>query len=176
MADENENQNLRKLSEASKPHETLSKSTQVVARPLDIDKLTSGINALRDVTQGLDINKLMPNINALRDATQGLDINKLMPNIAASQHFTPRALPSTGGSRTTIPGEDRLPIKSSTDLGHLIRQARITKKLSQQQFADLAGVGRRFVSEAENGKATLEFGKVLQLAEAAGIDLFAKQR
>jgi HTH-type transcriptional regulator/antitoxin HipB len=43
-------------------------------------------------------------------------------------------------------------------------------------FADLVGVGRRFISELENGKATLELGKVLQVASATGIDLLARRR
>jgi y4mF family transcriptional regulator len=49
-------------------------------------------------------------------------------------------------------------------------------RLSQQQFADLAGVGRRFISELENGKPTLELGLVLQVCKAAGIDVVAKRR
>ncbi|NTF91691.1 helix-turn-helix transcriptional regulator [Agrobacterium rhizogenes] len=67
-------------------------------------------------------------------------------------------------------------ITSSGDLGRLIRKAREDRNLSQQSFADLAGVGRRFVSELENGKATLEFDKVLKVAHAAGISIFAKLR
>ena len=67
-------------------------------------------------------------------------------------------------------------IASAADLGRLLRAARDERGLSQQAFADLAGVGRRFVSELENGKATLEFDKVLSVAAAAGIDLFARRR
>ncbi|PVM90339.1 hypothetical protein DDF67_10270 [Caulobacter endophyticus] len=48
--------------------------------------------------------------------------------------------------------------------------------LTQTEFADMAGVGRRFVSELENGKATLELGKVMAACAAAGIDLLAAQR
>jgi HTH-type transcriptional regulator/antitoxin HipB len=67
-------------------------------------------------------------------------------------------------------------IKSTSDLGALIRNLRKARKHSQQNFADLAGVGRRFLSELENGKQTLEIGKVIQVITAAGIDLFAKER
>jgi len=49
-------------------------------------------------------------------------------------------------------------------------------KLSQQDFADLAGVGRRFVSELESGKPTLEIERVLRVCKAAGIDLTAYVR
>ena len=40
----------------------------------------------------------------------------------------------------------------------------------------MAGVGRRFISELENGKATLEIDKVLKVAAAAGIDFLARER
>ena len=67
-------------------------------------------------------------------------------------------------------------ITSAHDLGQLVREARQQRKLSQQAFADLVGVGRRFISELENGKATLEFYKVLQVASASGIDVLARRR
>ncbi|WP_292475126.1 type II toxin-antitoxin system Y4mF family antitoxin, partial [Mesorhizobium sp.] len=69
-----------------------------------------------------------------------------------------------------------LEIVSASDLGRLVRRARERRHLSQQSFADLAGVGRRFLSELENGKSTLELGKVLKVANAAGISLLARER
>jgi y4mF family transcriptional regulator len=66
-------------------------------------------------------------------------------------------------------------IATAADIGRLIKAARQQRQLSQQDFADLAGVGRRFISELENGKATLEFDKVLQVAASVGIDLFARE-
>ncbi len=56
-------------------------------------------------------------------------------------------------------------IGSPADLGRLVRKVREGRGLSQQEFADLAGVGRRFLSELENGKPTLELGKVLAKGE-----------
>lgn len=76
----------------------------------------------------------------------------------------------------TAKGPTRIEIASPADLGRLVRKAREASNLSQQSFADLAGVGRRFVSEIENGKPTLELGKVLKVAAAAGISLFAQER
>lgn len=67
-------------------------------------------------------------------------------------------------------------ITSASDVGLLIRAARKRMKLSQQAFADSAGVGRRFVSELESGKPTLEFDKVLRVCASAGVDLFAADR
>ncbi|WP_192246811.1 helix-turn-helix transcriptional regulator [Mesorhizobium silamurunense] len=81
------------------------------------------------------------------------------------------ASPST--SRTEALG---LEIVSAADIGRLVRRAREARHLSQQSFADLAGVGRRFLSELENGKPTLELGKVLKVAHAAGISLLARER
>ena len=67
-------------------------------------------------------------------------------------------------------------VNSAAELGRLIKTCREQMKLNQQQFADVAGVGRRFISELENGKATLEFDRVIQVCKAAGIDLHARQR
>jgi len=58
----------------------------------------------------------------------------------------------------------------------LVREERELQKMSQQAFADLVGVGRRFISELENGKATLEFDKVVGVASAIGLDLVARKR
>ncbi len=93
-----------------------------------------------------------------------------MSSAKSAAHRNPSKLPAIDrATESTI-------IASPSDIGKLIRMARKAKGLSQQQFADLAGVGRRFVSECEKGKPRLEFGKVLQVAAAAGIDILAKKR
>lgn len=71
---------------------------------------------------------------------------------------------------------ERIVITTPVELGQLIKSSRIAKKLTQQQLADLAGVGRRFIVECEAGKPRLEFAKVLQVAAAAGIDILAIKR
>lgn len=67
-------------------------------------------------------------------------------------------------------------IRTVAELGALVRAARRRLHLSQQRFADLAGVGRRFVSELECGKSTLEADLVLSCCLAAGIDILARPR
>lgn len=67
-------------------------------------------------------------------------------------------------------------VRSSEDLGLVVATARKGRGYSQQRFADLAGVGRRFVSELESGKPTAEIGKVLQVLTALGIDMQLKAR
>jgi y4mF family transcriptional regulator len=67
-------------------------------------------------------------------------------------------------------------VKNTSDLGMMIRTSRKAQRLNQTQLAEAAGVGRRFVSEIEDGKATAEFGKLLAVCSALGIDLFARPR
>lgn len=62
-------------------------------------------------------------------------------------------------------------VQSVADIGKRVREARRKMGMTQQRFADLAGVGRRFLLELERGKATLEIGRVLAVCRAAGIKL-----
>lgn len=73
-------------------------------------------------------------------------------------------------------GRTRNPLTSIAELGLMVRDARKAMKMNQAEFAAHAGVGRRFVSELEGGKPSLEFDKVLACTGAAGVDLFAKGR
>ncbi len=62
-------------------------------------------------------------------------------------------------------------IGSAADIGRQVRGARRAMGMTQQRFADLAGVGRRFLIELEKGKPTLEIGRVLAVCQAAGIKI-----
>lgn len=64
-----------------------------------------------------------------------------------------------------------IPISSVADIGQRVRQIRLGMNMTQQRFADMAGVGRRFLIELEHGKASLEIGLVLAVCQAAGIKL-----
>jgi len=118
------------------------------------------ISAQQKMAERVRASLRLPHLEALtKQAAEG----------AAVQH---------GSARTERPSDSASPVAVTSvhDLGQLVREAREQRKLSQQAFADLVGVGRRFVSELENGKATLEFDKVLQVASATGIDLLARRR
>lgn len=78
--------------------------------------------------------------------------------------------------RGVAPASDQALIPNAAALGRHVRAARESMDKSQQELAALSGVGRRFVSELENGKPTLEIGKVFAVLNACGIDLFAKAR
>ena len=46
------------------------------------------------------------------------------------------------------------------DLARFVRAHRRTNRLTQEQLAQLAGVGRRFVSDLENAKPTVRMAQV----------------
>lgn len=69
-----------------------------------------------------------------------------------------------------------LRVASAAELGAIVRLHRTQLGFSQQRLADLAGTGRRFISELESGKPSLEFDRVVQCCAALGIDLFARAR
>lgn len=64
-----------------------------------------------------------------------------------------------------------VPVASVSDIGKRVRERRKAMGMTQQRFADLAGVGRRFLVELEQGKPSLEIGRVLAVCHAAGIKL-----
>lgn len=67
-------------------------------------------------------------------------------------------------------------VTDAETIGELVRSARKAQGLTQREFADIAGVGVRFLSELERGKSTAEVGLVLEALANAGYDLFARQR
>lgn len=88
----------------------------------------------------------------------------------------PNATATVRQSSSIAPAYIAQDIHTTADLGRLVKKAREEKGLTQQEFADLTGVGRRFISELENGKPTVEFGKALKVALGAGISLQGRQR
>ena len=62
------------------------------------------------------------------------------------------------------------------ELGTLLRSYRKAKGLSQVDAAALAGVGPRFLSELERGKATAEVGLVLKVLERFGLTVTVAPR
>ena len=65
---------------------------------------------------------------------------------------------------------------SPTDIGLALREAREAQGLTQAQLADLAGVGVRFISELERGKATIELGRALHVLHVVGVDVALSRR
>ncbi len=67
-------------------------------------------------------------------------------------------------------------VKSSADLGRLVRDKRRKDGLTQVDAAALCGIGTRFLSDLENGKPTIELGKVLQVMQGLGLELWIEPR
>jgi y4mF family transcriptional regulator len=61
-------------------------------------------------------------------------------------------------------------------LGDMVRQHRKLQGATQVEFASLCGVGVRFISDLENGKPTVQMGKVLQVLNSLGLEVVLKPR
>lgn len=62
------------------------------------------------------------------------------------------------------------------EIGRAVRAARKAQGLTQREFADISGVGVRFLSELERGKPTAEVGLVLAVLADAGYDIVLQKR
>lgn len=62
-------------------------------------------------------------------------------------------------------------VRTAEEIGTLVRKQRKRLALTQRELGELAGVGTRFISDLENGKATAELGRVLHLLEVLGVHL-----
>jgi HTH-type transcriptional regulator / antitoxin HipB len=62
------------------------------------------------------------------------------------------------------------------EIGRVVRRQRKRLDLVQVELASLAGVGNRFISDLENGKAGLEIGRVLKVLAALGLEVVVQAR
>lgn len=67
-------------------------------------------------------------------------------------------------------------IIGTEDLGRCVRAQRKAQGATQAEFASLCGVGIRFISELENGKPTMELGKVMQVLKCLGLEVSIQPR
>lgn len=67
-------------------------------------------------------------------------------------------------------------VDSPAALGRLLRQRRKADRMTQAEAAALCGVGTRFLSELERGKATAELGKALRVLRGLGLELAVTPR
>lgn len=67
-------------------------------------------------------------------------------------------------------------VVTAADIGAAIRKMRREDGLTLADAAALCGVGYRFMSDLENGKATVQLGKVLQVLTALGLDVCIETR
>jgi HTH-type transcriptional regulator / antitoxin HipB len=67
-------------------------------------------------------------------------------------------------------------VRSAVDIGAAIRKKRKEDGLTLADAAGLCNVNYRFLSDLENGKATAQLGKALQVLHALGIEIELKDR
>jgi HTH-type transcriptional regulator/antitoxin HipB len=64
-------------------------------------------------------------------------------------------------------------VRSTSDIGTLVRRRRMELRMTQQDLANMVGTSRRFIGELEDGKETAQIGKVLGVLSNLGIALTA---
>lgn len=72
--------------------------------------------------------------------------------------------------------EDKKHIRSVADLGDFCHTWRLQIGMSQQDLADHANVGLKFIVDLEGGESHLPMDLCICVAELLGIDLFAAKR
>jgi len=70
----------------------------------------------------------------------------------------------------------KAPLQSPAELGAALRAQRKAQGLRLEQLSGLSGLGMRFLSELERGKATAELGKALEVAKLLGLDCYLLPR
>jgi y4mF family transcriptional regulator len=149
--------------------------TKTVIEFPKIPKLEStALEKLQEQMRVIDENmKRLSNGDGLQNLKRQFEtMGQVAQNLPPRLNFPKFALPKLG----FVESKTSSKITSTDDLGKIVKAARMDATLNQQQLADIAGVGRRFISELENGKQSLELGKVLNVASVLGIDLIASSR
>ena len=67
-------------------------------------------------------------------------------------------------------------VTNPLEIGQQIRQRRKESGLTLKDAAGLAGVGVRFLSELERGKATLQIGLAIEVLQLFGLELHVHRR
>ena len=87
---------------------------------------------------------------------------------------TPSKLPS--GNASASASASAVPIRTTVDLGVIVRQRRRKLALNQVDLAGLGNTGNRFIVDVENGKPTVQFQKVLDLMDLLGLEVVVRAK
>ena len=68
------------------------------------------------------------------------------------------------------------PIRSSVELGAVMREQRKRLALKQLDLAGLGNTGNRFIVDLENGKPTVQLQKVLDLMDLLGLEVIVRTK
>ncbi len=67
-------------------------------------------------------------------------------------------------------------VATASDIGIAVRKKRKEDGLTLADAAALCGVGYRFMSDLENGKETVQVGKVLKVLTGLGLEMTIEAR
>ena len=67
-------------------------------------------------------------------------------------------------------------ISETAQFGEILRKRRKALHYTQSFLSEFSGLSVSFISDVENGKTTVELGKVLYLANLLGLDFELKER
>ncbi len=67
-------------------------------------------------------------------------------------------------------------LRSTAEIGSLVRETRKAQGISQEQLAGVANTGIRFISDLENGKPTVQLEKAIRVLEALGVGVYTFYR
>lgn len=67
-------------------------------------------------------------------------------------------------------------VSTTEEIGSLIRLVRQEQGINQQVAAGMFGSGNRFISDAENGKKTLQAQKLLDLLGMVGLEVVIRRK
>ena len=67
-------------------------------------------------------------------------------------------------------------VRSSVELGAIIREQRKRLALRQLDLAGLGNTGNRFIVDLENGKPTVQLQKVLDLMDLLGLEMVVRTK
>ena len=72
--------------------------------------------------------------------------------------------------------ENGVVVSSTEEIGGLLRMVRNEQGINQMVVAGLFGSGNRFVSDAENGKTTIQAQKLLDLLSMVGLEVIVRRK
>ena len=67
-------------------------------------------------------------------------------------------------------------VNESREFGELIKARRKKLGYTQKYICEVSGISASYISDLENGKATVELGKAIFLANLLGIDVELNER
>ena len=67
-------------------------------------------------------------------------------------------------------------INNTKMFGEIVRDRRKKLGFTQKYICEVSGISASYISDLENGKATIELGKAIHLANLLGIDIELNER